>query len=269
MSKKTNENKENETENIKAESKTENKTEQKVESKTENKIEQKSEKENSKDKKTKVEKKAEEEKKSVAREIMEWIVCIVIAFSLALFIKFFIFTPTLVMQESMTPTVLNGERVLINRLFRTFKWDLKRGDIITFEAPSNLEMANGNLTATYYDKEDPLDSFFYNVMEIGKISYIKRVVGLPGERVEIRDGKVYINGELLEEKYLVPTQRTDIPEGGVPSDFVVPEGYVFAMGDNRTGSSDCRAFGCVPIEKVEGRVSIRIWPLNKLGGIDK
>ncbi len=211
----------------------------------------------------------EPERKSFVREIMEWIVCIVIAFSLALLIKYFLFTPTLVMQESMTPTVLNGERVLINRLFRTFHWDFERGDIITFEAPSSREMANGKITATYYDIENPVDFFFYHVMEIGKTSYIKRVIGLPGDHVEIKNGNVYVNEELVEEKYLQPGVKTYLPEGGVPSDFVVPEGYIFAMGDNREGSSDCRAFGCVPIERIEGRVTIRIWPLNKLGEIDK
>ena len=81
--------------------------------------------------------------KSMAREVMEWIICIVIAFVLALIIKYFIFTPTLVMQESMTPTILNGERVLINRLVRTFNMELKRGDIITFEAPAYHKLLDG------------------------------------------------------------------------------------------------------------------------------
>lgn len=215
----------------------------------------------------KTENKKIEEKKSWLREVVEWIVCIVIAFALAILIKFFLFTPTLVMQESMTPTILNGERVFINRLVRTFNWDLKRGDIITFEAPVNYELEVDQIKATYNEVEGPVRSFLYYFLEIGKTSYIKRVIGLPGEHIEIKGGKVYVNGEELEEEYLPDTMETYIPRGGI-DDFVVPEGYIFAMGDNREGSSDCRMFGCVPIEKVEGRVSVRIWPLTKFGKID-
>ena len=209
------------------------------------------------------------EKKSVAREIMEWIVCIVIAFSLALFIKYVLFTPTLVMQQSMTPTILDGERVLINRLVRMFDFEINRGDIITFEEPAGSTVQSGGITAVYYEKDNIIDSFLYNVMEIGKRSYIKRVIGLEGDKIRIENGRVYLNDKLLEEEYLQPEVRTYIDEGGMPSEFVVPEGYVFAMGDNRAESSDCRFFGCIPREKVEGRVTIRIWPLNKIGAIDE
>ncbi len=220
-------------------------------------------------KESKKENKKDKVKKSPAREALEWVVCVVIAFSLALFIKYLLFTPTLVMQQSMTPTILNGERVLINRLVRTFNLELNRGDIITFEAPVYSTLQDDNITAIYYDRDNIIDSFFYNVMEIEKISYIKRVIGVAGDKIRIENGRVYLNDKLLEEDYLEPDVRTNIPEGGMPSEFVVPEGYIFAMGDNREGSSDCRAFGCIPLEKVEGRVTVRIWPLNKLGNIDK
>lgn len=230
---------------------------------------QKENKEDIKKDKVKPNNKKEKVQKSISREILEWVVCIVIAFSLALTIKYFLFTPTLVMQQSMTPTILNEERVLINRLPRTFGKNFERGDIITFEAPVYYEVKDGSITASYYDRENIIDSFLYNVMEIGKISYIKRVIGVAGDKIRIENGRVYLNDELLEEKYLDPSVRTYIPENGMPSEFVVPEGYIFAMGDNRGGSSDCRLFGCVPVEKVEGRVTTRIWPLNKFGAIDK
>ena len=213
------------------------------------------------------EKKEVTQKKSVAREIMEWVFCIVIAFLLAVCIKFFLFTPTLVMQESMTPNILNGERVLINRMVRTFHGDFQRGDIITFEAPAVFQLKEGEVKATYREVEGPLQSFLYYVLEIGKTSYIKRVIALPGEHVEIKNNHVYINGELLKEDYLADTVETYVGENGI-DDFVVPEGYIFAMGDNREGSADCRMFGCVPIEKVEGRVTIRVWPFTKFGKID-
>ena len=75
-------------------------------------------------------------KKSVPREILEWIVCIAVAFVLAVIIKYFIFTPTLVLQTSMYPTIYSGDRVFVNRLTRTFKLPLERGDIVTLERPS-------------------------------------------------------------------------------------------------------------------------------------
>ena len=103
-------------------------------------------------------------------------------------------------------------------------------------------------------------------MEIGKDSYIKRVIALPGEHVEIKDGKVYINREELKEDYLQSGIVTDLMGAGF-DDFVVPENCVFAMGDNRNHSTDCRAFGCIPLEKIESKVWIRIWPLNLFGKV--
>ena len=87
---------------------------------------------------------ANNESKSFAREALSWIGCIVSAFAIALVIKYFIFTPTLVKQGSMTPTILDGERVLINRLVRTFKLDLNRGDIVTLEQPLLSEVSEEN-----------------------------------------------------------------------------------------------------------------------------
>ena len=109
-------------------------------------------------------------------------------------------------------------------------------------------------------------NFIYNVLEIGKISYIKRVIALPGEHIEIKNGKVYINDKELEEEYIADTVKTESMEGSF-YDLVVPEGTVFVMGDNRTGSSDSRMFGCIPYEKIEGKVVFRFWPLNKMGVI--
>ena len=86
-----------------------------------------------------------------------------------------------------------------------------------------------------------------------------------GKHVEITNGNVYINGEQLKEDYLPEGIVTD-SEG--LDDFVVPENCVFAMGDNRSHSTDCRAFGCIPLEKIESKVWIRIWPLNLFGKVD-
>ena len=79
--------------------------------------------------------------------------------------------------------------------------------------------------------------------------------------------KVYINGEELEEPYLQAGVLTESKNPGF-NNFTVPENCVFAMGDNRTQSTDCREFGCIPLEKIESTVAIRIWPLNKWGKVD-
>ena len=89
--------------------------------------------------------------------------------------------------------------------------------------------------------------------------------------MEIKDGAVYINGEKLQEDYLQSGVVTDMHQApgqeGNFTGFTVPENYVFCLGDNRTGSRDCRSFGCIPLEKIEGKVLIRFWPLNKFGGV--
>ena len=234
------------------------------ETKTEVKAEEKEE--------TKEDEKEESLPKSIAREIMEWILCLVIAFVLAILVKYFLFTPTLVKQSSMYPTIYDGERVFVNRLVRTFKQELHRGDIVTLEAP--LFMNGDGGVKAYYQPHKGIDWILYNMVEINKTSYIKRIIGLPGDKIKIADGKVYLNDELLDEsEYLVDGTETYIYPSGylaqMPDEFVVPEGYIFAMGDNREHSRDCREFGCVPIEKVEGRVIGRIWPLDRFGAITK
>lgn len=204
-------------------------------------------------------------KKSFARETMEWILSILAAVAAALLIKYFVFTPTLVKQGSMTPTILDGERVWISRFVRTFNAEIKRGDIITFERPDAVDYENGT---AYYNKINGVWRFFaHEVLELDKVSYIKRVIGVAGDHVLIENGNVYLNGEKLDETYLVDGLKT--PANGEFYDIVVPDGYIFAMGDNREGSVDCRVFGCIPLDKVEGRVTYRIWPLNKFGKIDK
>lgn len=212
--------------------------------------------------------------KKIVKEIGGWIICIVIAVILALLIKYFILTPTVVKQESMYPTLEENQRLILNRLGRTFKQMPKRGDIITFEAPTVTYRTEedtdiSNPVAIYEDEERNIfESFSYNVLEIGKTSYIKRVIGLPGDHVQIKNGKVYINEEELEEDYLQLGIVTDDAEG-MFSDIIVPENTVFAMGDNRNSSVDCRAFGCIPLERIEGKVLIRFWPLNEFGKVEE
>ena len=207
------------------------------------------------------------------KEILEWVYCIIIAVVLALLFRYYIGTPTIVQQVSMKPTLEENQRLWLNRWTRTTHTMPERGQIITFEAPtkksfSSSEIDNDNPVAVYENEPTNIfGKFVKYVLEIGKESYIKRVIALPGEHVEIKEGKVFINGEELDEPYLQSGVVTDVGEVGF-SDFVVPENTVFAMGDNRTHSTDCREFGCIPLEKIESTVAIRIWPLNLWGKVD-
>lgn len=204
------------------------------------------------------------------KNILEWIYCIVIALILALLFRYFIGTPTIVKQRSMFPTLKENQRLMLNRTMRITKKIPKVGDIVTFEAPN----------VTYYDSHEPnqtnpiaiysnepngiFSKFAYYCIEITKRSFIKRVIALEGDHVKIEDYKVYVNGELLDEEYL---SSDVITKSNNFDDFIVPEGYIFAMGDNRTKSTDCRDFGCIPINKIEGIVVFRFWPLNVFGAI--
>ena len=207
-----------------------------------------------------------------AKDIIEWIICILIAFVLALLIRYYIGTPTIVKQRSMFPTLKQDQRLILNRWGRTTKQMPERGDIITFEAPSITTVSQNdydNNVIARYDNEPTnwFSNFIYHVLELGKESYIKRVIGLPGDHIQIKDGKVYLNGSELDEPYLQDGVTTTMGNN-IFSDLVVPENCVFAMGDNRDFSTDCRAFGCIPLEKIEGKVWIRFWPLNLFGKVD-
>lgn len=206
------------------------------------------------------------------RNALEWVICIIVAIVIALLVRYYIGTPTVVESVSMKPTLIAGQRLWLNRWTRTTKQMPERGDIITFEAPSKLSVNQNEVNLDYpvaqYNNEPEgiWNKFVYYVLEKNKTSYIKRVIALPGEHVEIKQGSVFINGEKLEEEYLADGIVTDM-ERGYYNDFIVPENTVFAMGDNRTQSTDCRSFGCIPLEKIESTLSFRFWPLNEFGKV--
>lgn len=205
------------------------------------------------------------------KNILEWIYCFTIAIIIALLIKYFIGTPTVVRRVSMDDTLEDGQRLWLNRWARTMNAEFKRGDIITFEAPSvsvlSLEdLDTNNIVAIYNNEPKGLwKKFTYYVLEQGKVSYIKRIIGVAGDTIKIEDGKVYLNGELLDEPYLNEGMTT---EAVLFTEVTVPDGYVFVMGDNREHSTDSRSFGCIPVDKIESRVAFRFWPLNKFGGVN-
>ena len=214
-----------------------------------------------------------EETKTRIKDIIEWIVCIIIALVIAMTFRYYIGTPTIVQQPSMRPTLEPDQRLWLNRWVRTTKKMPERGDIITFEAPSTTVLKQSEITenaiARYENEPKSFwEKFSYYVLEVQKTSYIKRVIGLPGDHVQIRDGKVYLNGAILNETYLTSGLVTDNGHGSC-IDVTVPEKSVFVMGDNRSQSTDSRCFGCIPLERIESKVWIRIWPLNLFGKIDK
>jgi len=133
----------------------------------------------------------------------------------------------------MLPTLEKQDRVLVNKLsYRLHK--VNRGDVVVFERPPN---------------------------EAGVIrDLIKRVVGLPGDTVEGKDGRVFVNGKALREPYLAAAGSTSTfgPEK-------IPSGRIWVMGDNRGNSADSRVFGSISTSSVVGRAFIRVWPLNALG----
>ena len=212
----------------------------------------------------------EEKASSKVKDILEWAYCIIIAVVLALLFRYYIGTPTIVKQPSMYNTLEEGQRLILSRWTRTVKGTYKRGDIITFEAPSQTQMSTfdvdmNNPVAIYdYKPKGIFAKFTYYVLEFNKTSYIKRVIGVAGDHIKIESGKVYLNGQELNEPYLRDGIKT---EQKVFTDIIVPENCVFVMGDNRPQSMDSRSFGCIPLEKVESKVVIRFWPLNKFGKV--
>lgn len=205
------------------------------------------------------------------KNILEWVYCIVIAFVLALLFRYFIATPTIVKQRSMFPTLKEEQRLVLNRTYRITGKTPEVGDIVTFEAPSGFytpETVNQNNPVAKYEKnpEGLISRFFYYTLEVTKTSFIKRVIAKEGSHVVIKENTVYVDGKVFDEsEYLSDDVVT---ESTVFNDFIVPEGYVFCMGDNRTKSTDCREFGCIPLEKLEGVVVFRFWPLNTWGKIE-
>ena len=174
-------------------------------------------------------------------ELWEWTKALLIAFAIAAFIRYFLFTPIVVDGESMMPTLENGDRMIVNK-FSYKIGEPKRFDIVVFHAPEQKD-------------------------------YIKRVIGLPGDYIEYKDDQLYINGKPFNEPYL-DKYKAEITEGNLTYDFnlkdidpnldVIPEGYVFVMGDNRQYSKDSRHIGIVSIDEIIGNTSIVFWPLSEI-----
>lgn len=205
--------------------------------------------------------------RGILREVLDWVVCFAIAFIVYLLINYFFICAPTVKQQSMHPTIKNNEKVLtIRPWMKGSKFEY--GQIITFEAPIDNKLyidSDETLYTAQYENYTGITLFLYNFLDVNKVSYIKRVIGLPGDHIVIKDGIVYRNDEKIEEPYL-RDMNTEIQEQEY-ADVIVPENTIYVMGDNREQSKDSRSFGCIPYDRVNGYVLCRIWPLNKLGTI--
>ena len=181
-------------------------------------------------------------------------ILIVTALVLALVIKAFVFQAFFIPSSSMEATLFPGDRVLVNKIPYYFG-DPKRGDIIVFENPDpNAQVDRGIVGGFVHWLAQGL-----GVSSNPEEDFIKRVIGEPGDVVEGRNGKVYVNGEAIDEPYLREETGDFAPE-------TVPEGELFVMGDNRDSSRDSRyGLGTVPMDKVVGQAFVKIWPPGRWG----
>ncbi len=178
-------------------------------------------------------------KEKVYNEIIDWVKAIIIAGLIAFLLHTFVFSLVLVDGASMNPTLSDSERLILNKTSYVVK-EPERADIVVFHV---------------YNSED----------------YIKRVIGLPGETIEMRADQLFINGEPVDEPYLAAAKST-YNEVGIylTEDFgpiKINDDHLFVMGDNRRNSSDSRAIGSIDKKELIGKVSIRIWPLTSIGSV--
>lgn len=182
---------------------------------------------------------------------------------LAFGIRTFVAEARYIPSGSMLPTLQIDDRLIVDKLGYRLRYP-KRGDIIVFSPTDGLLQNNPRL----------------------KDAFIKRVIGLPGEKIELRNGRVYVNDQSLSEKYvasaLYPAERTNkyadrqltkidvCPphERFLAKPVTVPENSYLVMGDNRNNSYDSRCWGVVPRDRIIGRAVLRFWPLNQLGQLD-
>jgi len=196
--------------------------------------------------------------KKIFVEVLDYIKIILIALIITNILNVFVFSLSQVRQSSMDPTLIEKDQLIVEKLTYAFSQP-KRGDIVVFIDEMVVDNSISGRFKRLYD-----DMFAKIKNDEGHLRLVKRVVGLPGDEIEIKDGFVYINGKKLDEPYLsveTSAKSLDYP-------FVVPDGEYFCLGDNRTVSFDSRDFGPVPVEKIEGKVLIRFWPFSKIGTVN-
>ena len=169
---------------------------------------------------------------------IEGIKTIATAAILAFGIRAFVAEARYIPSSSMEPTLQVNDRLIIEKVSYHFQ-EPKRGDVVVFNPTKALQ------------ERDFRDAF------------IKRVIGLPGETIEVKMGKVYVNGQAIKEKYISEDPNYDY------GPITVPEKEYLVLGDNRNNSYDSHYWGHVPKEKIIGKAFVRFWPFNRLGILDK
>jgi signal peptidase I len=197
------------------------------------------------------------ERKDAARSFWrELPILVVVALVVAVVIKTFLVQAFYIPSASMRDTLLEGDRVMVNKLAYRFG-EPARGDVIVFDSP----------LVPHNEGESFLGAVVRNIGEALGIStpdtaLIKRVVAVGGETIEIRRNTVFIDGVAIAEPYL--REGSEMPAFGP---VTVPEGEVFVMGDNRNQSEDSRRFGTIPVGDIIGRAFVRVWPPSRWGGL--
>lgn len=169
----------------------------------------------------------------VARALWEVLHDLSLAVLFCFFLVSFVAQAFRVQGTSMLPLLADGERIIVNKLSYRFH-PIERGDVVVFWYP-----------------KDP------------SVSFIKRVVGRPGDTVETRRGQLYVNGQRVQEDYVKRNFRDEETLASV----VVPPGYYYVLGDHRSSSNDSRSWGDVPERYIYGKAAFRFWPLSKFGAI--
>lgn len=182
---------------------------------------------------------------SIGNFILEFVQSIVLALSVFVLLYLFIAQPNEVKGESMMPNFENGQFLLTDKLSYQFG-NPQRGDVVVFKAPPSEPCA------------------------ADECEYIKRVIGTPGDRVKVEGGKVYLNGEMLAQKFLPDDFITESGEFNTEGEErEVPEGEYLCFGDNRSHSRDGREFGPIKKELIVGKAFFVYWPLDNIGLVPK
>jgi signal peptidase I len=196
-------------------------------------------------------------KQQTARgSLLELVTIVAVALGLALGIQAFLVKPFRIPSESMKPTLAIGQRVLVDRVSFRFG-DPDRGDIVVFKPPAG---ADDNVCGVRHSSESACPR---PTSRRSDTNFIKRVVGVGGDRLKVIDGRVYLNGRRQKESYIRPDSGCGICN--LPREITIPKGHFFMMGDNRGESADSREWGPIPEKWMIGQAFATYWPPRKIG----
>ena len=195
---------------------------------------------------------------SAGNSLIELVVIVAVALGVALAIQAVLVKPFRIPSESMVPTLEIGQRVLVDRVSPRFS-DYERGDVVVFKPPKG---ADEGICAVSHP---PRQACPRSSSEQSDTNFIKRIVGIPGDRLAIKRGHVYIDGKRQQEPYIAPDATCDI--SNLPTELTVPKGQYYMVGDNRGASLDSRKWGPVPEDNIVGRAFATYWPPNRWGGL--